>query len=104
MDTVHYYFGMAPGANIRVHMDRLEREPYSVVYPVGIFQTDKAPLDTTHDWYIALTNVGSSPARNVRYTIEPASGISGNGMGISQKEIAVLEGNGSRERISVGPW
>jgi hypothetical protein len=102
--AVHYYFGMAAGADIRVHMDRLLREPDSLILPAGLYEIGKAPVGTTYEWYIVLTNVGSSPARNVRYVLEPASGVSGNLMGVQQKEIAVLQGNGARERIWVLPW
>jgi hypothetical protein len=100
---VHYYFGMAASANIRVHMDKIKL-PHPLVIGGAVHLTGKgALLDRSYVWCIVLTNVGSSPARQVRYVLEPASGVYGDELEASKKEIPLLPGNGARERIDVWP-
>ena len=71
MEALHYYLDMTvAGAHIRVHMDKIPRE-YSLVVPR--LEAGKRPVDRSHEWSIVLTNVGSSPARNIRYVLEPAT-------------------------------
>jgi predicted RNase H-like nuclease len=99
MEDMHYYFGVA-GAVIRVHMDMIKRQ-YPLV--VTIVEPGQRLLDRLNEWDIVLTNVGSSPARNVRYELKPASGVYGDELSTSKKEIPLLAGNGARERIEVWP-
>jgi hypothetical protein len=89
---------MAPGgAHIRVHMDKIKRN-YPLVRTPGWDL-----VDDSNQWSIVLTNVGSSPAHDVHYMLESASGVPGESLGAEQKQIPLLSGNGARERIGVTP-
>ena len=89
-------------ADIRVGFDKVRREesPFETVEEVV---AGRSLLDRNYEWYIVLTNAGSSPARNVNLMLEPAANVKGDPLAAIEPKIDFLDGNGARASFKVVP-
>jgi hypothetical protein len=92
---------MAGGALIVIHLDQVERTLPRVQSTKRVAE-GKGVVDSTHDWYLVVTNHGSKPARQLRCTLSAAV-KPGEPWEAGKMEVDVLPGNGAEARFIVVP-